>query len=172
MTGPLLLRTQVALEDCERHLDTTATKGSPIEAYLTQYVLVTMCAEVQETFIAMLQAIAERGCDTDTATLTKALIKKSVKGASKDFMAETLDLFGRGYKQQFNGMLEEAQVVRYKNAVSERHLVAHYSGTNISLLDLRLAVTAAIHILSQAQFVLQSGGQARGRTGPNRTATP
>ena len=44
----LLVRTYAAAEDCESHLKETGTAGTEIESYLTQYLLVILCADIQQ----------------------------------------------------------------------------------------------------------------------------
>jgi len=43
-----LLRINTAFEECKRHIEENKLSGTPIEFYLTQYLLVLLSADVQE----------------------------------------------------------------------------------------------------------------------------
>jgi len=149
-----LLRTNAAIEDCERHLESTESYGTEIESYLTQHILVLFCAEIQQEIYKMLNERASFSGDEGIRQFVAASAPMILRSVQKDHLANLAALFGQDAKEQFNSMLDDKDVTSYNNAVRDRHDVAHKHGAQVSFEEVRKAVESAIRILESLRMVI------------------
>jgi hypothetical protein len=146
----LLLRTNVALEDCERHLVSVNAVGTEIESYLTQYLLVILCAEVQQELYSLVEGRAAVAKDHALTSFVSLSSRKVLRSVKKSEIAGFLEMFGAGCKEKFNGKIDDLSVAVYNNAVASRHDVAHKNGSQVTFKELKDAVTMAEKLLVAA----------------------
>jgi hypothetical protein len=146
----LLLRTNAALEDCERHLVAVSAVGTEIESYLTQYLLVILCAEVQQELYSLAESRAATAKDEALTSFIALSSRKVLRSVKKSEIAGFLEMFGSGCKEKFNGKIDEPSVVVYDNAVANRHDVAHKNGSQVTFKELKDAVLMAEKLLIAA----------------------
>lgn len=145
-----LLRTQLSVDSCRQHLDTTETWGSEIESFLTQHILVIMCAEIQQEFYSVLELRANESSTSDSELTNFVLTtgKKVLRSIGKGEVAGFVGYFGDDAKRYLNDNVDEREVTLYNNAVSNRHDVAHSSGSNITLREIDDILQAAINFIN------------------------
>ena len=143
----LLLRTKLVIDECEQHLASCGVEESSVEAYLAQYVLIIMCADVQQEIykITELKAAALTPEFQLFATESAKLLLRSVQ---KKDLSKYLALFGSHVKDALNNAISDADVTTYNNAVSARHDVAHNQGTRVTFREVKNAHDAATRILA------------------------
>lgn len=149
----LLLKTQLAFENCRNHLDETNTWSTEIESYLTQHILVIMCADIQQEIYRVVEKRADMTDDSALKVFTVAACKKILRSIGKSDLAGFVGHFGVKAKTHLNEKVDDSLVTIYNNAVSNRHDVAHSSGTNITFRELETAIRAArslIEVVSEA----------------------
>lgn len=149
----LLLRSQLAFDNCQEHLGQSNAWGTEIESYLTQHVLVVMCAEVQQELYGVLEERASRTGDVALKNYAIATCKRVLRSIGKSEVAGFVGYFGSRAKDYLNAHINDEEVTKYNNAVSGRHDVAHKSGANITFRELGDAMNAArnfIAIVSEA----------------------
>lgn len=154
----LLLRTKTALEDCERHLALSGAFGTEIEAYLTQYLLVVLCADIQQEIYRISEARASVVQDDAISTYVAATARRVLRSVGKDEIASYISMFGPNHKKMLNSLIDDADVTTFNNAISNRHNVAHKQGTQITFRELKNAVSAAQKILKSVERSLEHSG--------------
>ncbi len=153
MSDPFI-RTETAIEECEQHLKDSASLGSPIESYLTQHILVILCAEMQQ---AICQSIDTRATASGNASLTAFVgecARRVIRSLLKSELAGVVGMFGSSNKENFNNSLTDSEVYIYNNAVKERHTVAHVRSMNVTFAELRSALRAARKVLTAFQTAI------------------
>lgn len=158
-----LLKTVQILEECKQHLEDTNNFASSIEKYLTQYVAVIFCADMEEALKQIFVNRIEEGltCLTDAQLKEFAFNQlKRLKSNSLDKgdIANHIKTFSPKAKDLFNEQLEEKnrEISFYSNVVKHRHSIAHTSSQNqITFRELEEAVEAAKIILNAMQIALQ-----------------
>jgi len=149
----LLLRTQLAFDNCKEHLEKSGALGTEIESYLTQHVLVVLCADVQQELYSTLEKRAEKAGDVALKDYAVATCKRVLRSIGKKEVVGFVGYFGREAKDYLNANVNDVEVQLYNNAVSGRHDVAHKTGSNITFRELALAMNAArnfINVVSKA----------------------
>ncbi len=152
-----LLRTRAALDDCEKHLQASGALGTEIEVYLAQYLVVILCADVQQGFYSLSESRAATAADTGISSFVAASSRKILRSVGKGEIATYIGTFGSDCKNKMNSQLDDAEVTIYNNAVTNRHEVAHNQGALISFGEFKNAVDVAEKILKAAAFALDLG---------------
>ena len=122
---------------CERHLDAVKARGTEIEYYLTQYLLIRIYAEFQ----TRLTALFDRRCLSSDLHLMK-FARQSASESTKYFLIGelkgVLGRFGDDYKSDFhNRVMNTLAHTCWDNIYSNRIAVAHKAGCVMSLSDLK-----------------------------------
>lgn len=130
-----LPRIDQALEDCERHLESTKSFNTPIESLLTQALLVISYAEFEQRMLATIEEKRTSGWDGPPGEIW-------YRSVGYDDLAGILEQFGGAYigtfKQQCNAShANQRAVTFYNNIVTNRHRVAHSSGANTTFPEFK-----------------------------------
>lgn len=149
----VFIRTKAAIENCATHLDSTNTRNTEIESYLTQHILVILCAEIQQEIYLSLEARAHLNGDSELKNFAVASGKKILRSVGKKDIANFVGMFGTKAKDLLNETVDDSEVTLYNNAVSKRHDIAHNSGTNITFGEL-------IDIVNSAEKLILAIGTA------------
>jgi hypothetical protein len=153
MSDPFI-RTQTALNDCEQHLRDSGAVGSPIEAYLTEYLLILLCADMQEAIYNVIEEWAEKSGNPSLKEFVAASSRKVLRSVKKGEIAGFVGLFGSTHKERFNSALNDREVTIYNNAVESRHDVAHRTGATVTFSEMKEALSAARKILVAVEGAL------------------
>ena len=90
----LLLRTQLAFDNCREHIDNSNAGGTEIEAYLTQHLLVVLFADVQQELYRVLERRAEQAGDSGLKSYAIATCERVLRSVGKDEVARFVGYFG------------------------------------------------------------------------------
>jgi hypothetical protein len=144
-----LLRTEIAIEECEKHLIANSAFGTPIESYLTQYSLVTLCAEMQQEVISVAQNRASSISDVGLREFTKNAAKDACKHIMLEHLTGYVGKFGNSRKAVFKtyAASDALTATAYDNAVENRHLVAHSTGVSLTFSEVKVALNSARIVL-------------------------
>lgn len=167
----LLNRTQTVIDDCEVFLKNHNGLGSPVEAYLVQHALVVLCADVQQEIYKLVQDRANQLTDKQVSAFVGTVSKRVLRSVRKDELATFVSFFGAAERDKFNSLLDDAEVTRYNNAVSNRHDVAHKTGVQITFGELKLAKVAACKLLSAVAASIESPASGKPTTGSRADAS-
>lgn len=148
-----LLRTNLAIEDCEKHLKDSNAVGTAIESYLTQHISVVMCAEMQQEIYRLIDE-KTRILPEDIKAFVSVAGERLLRSVKTGDIAGFLGLFGSAVKDSFNENVDEHDVTTYNYAVSGRHKVAHAYGLQITFNELKQATESALRILEAVEFAL------------------
>ncbi|MDD2723704.1 MAG: HEPN domain-containing protein [Methylovulum sp.] len=162
-----LLKTELAVENCKNHLRDTNSLESPIEHYLTQYLSIIFCAEMEETVKRLFdESVRQKMVNLNDEELkgfiNNQLERLKASSLKKADLADYVKHFSDQAKQRFNSHLQEKdrEITIYSNVITSRHRVAHTSRPNnpnqLTLPELEQAVEAAREILKAVQIALQS----------------
>ncbi|RMR06518.1 hypothetical protein ALP17_03735 [Pseudomonas savastanoi] len=144
----MMLRTQSALAECKEHLSRTDAWNSEIESFLTQHVLVLLCAEIQQSIYSILEARLDGSDDPDVKNFAISTGKRCLRSVGKNEISGFLGFFSVSAKNYLNENIDEKTVSLYNNAITSRHDVAHSSGTKITFGELEKIIEASIEFLS------------------------
>lgn len=151
----LLQRTRLALDNCKEHLSSLPSQNPDVENYLTQHILVLLCAEVQQAIYSTLDDRTKITGDAEVQSFASFAGRRVVRGVEKTELAGFIGMFGEEKKNQFATLLAEEDVTIYGNAVSSRHKIAHNTqGANITFRELEKAVDAACKMINAAREAL------------------
>lgn len=106
----LLLRTQLAFDNCQAHLEQSNAWGTEIESYLTQHVLVILCADVQQELYRVLEERAEQNGDGPLKNYAVATCKRVLRSIGKSEVAGFVGYFGTEAKEYLNTHVNEKEV--------------------------------------------------------------
>lgn len=159
-----LLKTKAALSDCKEHLQDTDSLNSVIENYLTQYISIIFCAEMEQAIKKIFNESLERRIshlsDEELKEfINNQLLRLKSSSLNKGDIADYVKNFSQLAKERFNSQLqnEEQKITAYSNILTSRHSVAHSSSPRqVSFRDLEKAIDAAKEILNAVQVALQS----------------
>lgn len=148
-----LMRVDAALEDCERHLETTKSHGTEIEAILTVYVSSVIYAafeaQVRKTLAArVVAAVKEDAHVGNFATYASVRLIRSIKIGD---LAGAAGWFHEDCKARFHAALDGESHAAWDNIVSNRHAAAHEDDSpvvsNMTFRELREAYSKAMTVL-------------------------
>jgi RiboL-PSP-HEPN len=145
--GDILLRTKSEIEDCAKHLQSSATFGTEIESYLTQYLVVVLCADIQQEMYRLSEERASVAKDIAISSYVSTSARKVLRSVRKDEIAKFVGMFGPASLVKLNSLVSDAEVTIFNNAVSNRHDVAHKQGARITFQELKDAVAIAEKLL-------------------------
>lgn len=146
--GKLLLRTKSAMTDCEKHLESSDGFGTEIESYLTQYLLIVLCAGIQQEIYKLSEERASVANDAALSAYVSASARRVLRSVGKEDIAKYVGMFGAGTKAKLNSLINDSDVAVFNNAVNNRHEVAHKQGAQLTFRELKDAVVVAEKILS------------------------
>lgn len=142
-----LVRTKAAIEDCESHLLSSGAFGTEIESYLTQHILVILCADMQQDIYRIAADRAKATEDNDLINYVSVTAKRVLRSVKKDEIATYVGMFGAEAKKKLNGLVQDNDVTTYNAAVRNRHDVAHSQGVQITFRELKQTTTVAERLL-------------------------
>lgn len=151
---PFLPRTSLALEECEHHLTKTGTIGTSVESYLTQHILVIMCAEMQQEIYGIVNQRTAKNIDLPLTKFVSVAQTRMLRSVKTSEIAGFLAYFENEYKDAISKSLSEQEVSVYNNAVGDRHDVAHKQGANVTFDELKRACSVASKILNTVNTTL------------------
>lgn len=149
-----LQRTELAIQECEDHLKDSASFGTSVESYLTQHILVILCAEMQQDIYKIVNERAAKSTDICLTNFVTKTNKNLLRSVEKGYLANFIGYFGSDILIRFNALLDDKEITIYNNAVANRHDVAHRSGATVTFDELKVATKIAKKILDSIKSVL------------------
>ncbi len=134
-------RIDKALEDCENHLSSTGSFGTPIERLLTYSLLVVIYAEFEQ----MVNSIVQQRCNFIEDESLRGLVSECVGSISRiqsGNIGDLLERFGDEIKASFRNDIMATQANQraetfYNNLITNRHDTAHSIGSNLTFEDVK-----------------------------------
>ena len=137
----LIARIDRALEDCENHLASTESFGTPIERLLTDSLLVVIYAEFEQA----INSIVQQRCNSIEDDSLRQLVLECIGSVSRihsSSIGALLQRFGDQRRESFRNDITASQANQraetfYNNLITNRHDTAHSIGSNISFADVK-----------------------------------
>lgn len=133
-----LARIDQAIEVCEEHIHNSGSSGTEIEAFLTRYLMVLMCASFEEEIEYLVSARAEQSNDAAVASFVRSAVGHVFRSMKTSEISGLLGRFGPDHKRRFQEEMRNNQRSEtfFNNIVINRHDTAHSLGSNVTLREL------------------------------------
>ena len=133
-----LVRIDQAIEACQTHLENSGAAGTEIEAYLTRYLLVLICATFEEEIESLIIERAARSGDPGLESFVRSAVGQIFRSLKTSEITGLLGRFGVDCKDRFRQELStnERAETFFNNIVTNRHDTAHSAGSNVSFSEL------------------------------------
>jgi hypothetical protein len=157
-------RVDAALEDCERHLATTDSSGTEIEAILTAYVSTVIYtafeAQVRRTLAhRVATAVADDDHVGNFAGYASVRLVRSIKVGE---LAGAAAWFHADCKKRFHEQLEPEAQAAWDSIINNRHGVAHGDEGNVvstlTFRELKEAYPKAVAVLACLEGAIARAG--------------
>lgn len=149
-----LVRTTSFYEECKAHLEGTSSQGTEVEAFLAQYLLVALCAEMQDEMYRVVEIRAAQCGDTELCGFALTSSKKILRSVKVSELSGFVGHFGPDRKRRFADALDERVKMQYDTAVDNRHSVAHRNGAQVTVTELGEIIESARRVLDSARSAL------------------
>ncbi|MCY3733771.1 MAG: HEPN domain-containing protein [Chloroflexi bacterium] len=157
-----LARSELALTISRTHLGSTNTQGSAVESYLTRYLAVVICAEVEETVAEPIAAHIARSANQHIASFLNNVKRRTnyVANAKYSEIRKILNYFDQSYGDQFAELVrlsvDDRGLQALGNLVGLRNEVAHTSPPPVTFDEAELALDTAASVVAAVEAVLAS----------------
>lgn len=150
-----LQRVDEAIEACKNHLIKSSAMETEIEAYLTRYLLILICAAYEEEIEKLFAQRASQTQDPYIVAFVSSTVRTKFRNPTTSKIVEMLGLFSLDYKEKFREKVTGTrQETFFNNIVTNRHSTAHSSGSNITFNELVNSYNEAHGILDTISEVL------------------
>ncbi len=139
---------EYVIRRCEEHLDAANMRSTEIENYFVQYLLVRICAEYEARVTTLIRRRCSRTRDPHLKSFAQQTAEYICQRFSITDIAKILGRFGTDYKQSFHAQVMSGIAhVAWDNIYTNRQAVAHKTGTQMSLGDLKQNYKDSLRVL-------------------------
>lgn len=136
------------MQSCKSHLAATNSWATEVETFLVQYLIIRICAELEERIPLIFARRCSRGSDvqlTEFAVKTVHYVTKRFK--VKD-LGDVLKRFDIAYHAHFNdAVTRDNSHLAWDSIYNNRHAVAHGAGIQMNFADLDKAYKDCLPVL-------------------------
>lgn len=141
-------RLEEAIEVCAKHLDQTNARNTEIEAFLTRYLLVLICATYEEQIERLVAKRALKVSDSHVSAFMQSATGNLIRGIRVSELSRFLGRFGDDYKQLFSAKVNDTDAHRaYDSIISNRHDTAHGPGAAMTFGELQRLFSDSLGVL-------------------------
>lgn len=156
----LLPQTATAIADCRKHIDKQDDPDPAIVSYLTRYLTLAMCAEIEAVVTRIIRERIGQGCDDSAAAnFLKSLDQSSVRNAKYSEITSVIKRFGSDYEKRFKESVTievgERGISRLGLVVWNRNAIAHKSPPDITFHELETTYAVAEDVVAIVEAVLK-----------------
>lgn len=157
MNYPLtLIELEKNIDLCKKHLEDTQHKGTEIETFLTQFLLVHICGEYEKEIKRILINRAQRSGDSQLTSYIEQSISRVRNIKIKEIREKILGRFSDDYLTAFNARTVGTESeTRYSNIIFNRDKGAHGSAINMTFDELLVSYEKAKDILNAISDTLK-----------------
>lgn len=150
-----IARVEEAFEKCRNHLTQTNSFSTEVETFLTQHLLVLICASFEEEIEQIIAERANATKDPHIASFCRSCVAKGFRNPKTSDIAGLLGRFGEDYKRIFqSNVTGTKEETNFNNIVNNRHKVAHESGVNVTYTELEKFYREGVTILDKFKEAL------------------
>jgi len=125
-----------------------------ISNYLACVSAVIFYAEMEECLKVIVRNRLKIDVDGKLGNFLNKTNEKMLSRMKRKELSETIGLFGADCEEEFKKKFPPEFIAPYQNIISERHLTAHGSGSNITLNDVESAVLVGEKILVAVEEII------------------
>ena len=154
-----LTRIDTALDSCGNHIRDTGSAGTEIEAFLTRYLLVLICAAFEEEVESLVIERASESGDGDVANFIRSAVDALFRSPKTSDIRGLLNRFGLDYGTRFRQALDNNLKAEtyFNNIITNRHDTAHSTGSNVTFDELVEFYTEGHVVLDAVKSALITG---------------
>lgn len=149
-----LSRTSFAFDEIKQFLQ-DAGNNPLVENCLVQYLLVAFYSEVEERIKEIISARISNIQDRKVAAFVFKSNEGMLKRVKKSEINDVLQKFDCGEGDIISGLVGGVNLQPYFDAITNRHLVSHQSGTTMTLNRFGEALSCAETILDTVEIALR-----------------
>lgn len=117
---------ETALEDCEKHLDATGARGTPIDAYLAGFLLIHTYAHFEKRILEICKQRCDHSGDPSIGALALNSLRKTRDSLYISDLGKNLKNFGEIVKAEFSTTVSNTPAhSAWDNILINRHDFAH-----------------------------------------------
>ncbi|MCZ6802409.1 MAG: hypothetical protein O7D86_00330 [Proteobacteria bacterium] len=146
-----LLKARTAHKTCREHIDSLESQNTEIESYLTEHILVILCANVQQDIYSIIEARANKSGDDQLKLYSIATCKRVLRSVLQSEVTGFIGNFGEDAKKYFTDNIDERKMIIYNNAVRNRHKTAHTSNATVTFREIDDIIESAEHLLEEVE---------------------
>jgi hypothetical protein len=148
-----LSRTSFAFDEIKQFVDEASTNPL-VESCLVQYLLVAFYSEVEERIKEIISSRISDIQDRKVAAFVFKTNEGMLKRVKKAEINDVLQKFDCGEGDIITGLVGDMNLQPYFDAITNRHLVSHQSGTTMTLTRFGEALACAEKILDTVEIAL------------------
>ena len=148
-----LVRTSFAFEEATAYI-AHAGSNSLIESYFVQYLLVAFYSEVEERVKEIISQRLNEISDRKVASFIFKSNEAMLRRVKKAEINDVLHKFDCGDGDIISHLLGDMNLQPYFDAITNRHMVSHRDGVNMTLDDFSKALPCAEAILDALELAL------------------
>ena len=158
----LLPRTELALSDYREHIDNHPDTDQVILDCLVRYILILMCAEIEQVVTDLIRRRLAKGSDDAAIAsyIQKITERNVIRNAKFREISNKVGFFGSDYQEKFIGLVsnstKEGDIDRLGLAVGKRDQVAHKRPPSITFQELDVAYTVAKQVVEAVRLTLET----------------
>ena len=146
---------EAEIERAIHHLDDTGNRETPIEALLTNALLVYVCGIYEKEIRRVVTSRARESGDTHLVRFVGSALDRRRHLKLEDLRGEILKKFGEEYLEEFNKRIKGTTYeMSYSNIITNRDCGAHGKSTNMTIDELKTQQREAQHVLAAFSDVL------------------
>lgn len=154
-------KTETAIEESERLFANYDLSASPIEGYLAQYILIVLCADMQQAVYSCINSYLDDNIENPRIKeYMRGSLIRLFRSIEKPEIAKILGYFGETTKTVFNQKLEnlDEEMQLYSDIVKARHNVAHNNieQQHKTFREIKKALEVSKKIIEALKYALQT----------------
>ena len=137
-----------ALDHCESFLDSANARGTEIESFLTQYLLVAAYSTFESEVEAIAIDRAAKLSDAEAAHYVRSTHDNVVRGLRLTELSGFAGRFGESNKESFSAVITNtAAHAAWDSLLNDRHASAHGEGAKMTMREFGDAFERALVVL-------------------------
>jgi hypothetical protein len=149
-------RVESLIQACKAHLETTNSRGTEIESIFAGHLLVVIHSEFEQHILGLVRSRCLVASDPRLSSLMQYATGRLVRKITLSDLTSTLNTFHAECKQRFSDeVLDTEYHVSYDNIETNRQLIAHSSGINMTFDDVIAGYRRSLAVLDAFERALK-----------------
>ena len=136
------------LSACESHLMSTKSKGTNMESFLTQFLLIRICGQFEQEIDNIMTARACECNDPELISFIQSRFQSYKHLKLDDLRGNVLKKFGEHIRDNFDQQIKDKDPeIRYSNIITNRDTAVHQGTLQITFDELKISYFEAKKVL-------------------------